>query len=452
MSDRTQSTPPPEIAGVLAKQPQAMTQADLDLLTRWLLTSGSQNPLWADVVGSILLSRGGVHNAPMPSYQPPPVADQVNAPRGLMDPSAGGGTDWAEVARGMSPTLPGGSAQTGGFFGGSLPSRPGAVTPDIVSAPTLTGTTATGPTPTQSAGGNGPLGMPGLSDADLGVYGQRSPDPNVPMGRPPVVGPAPSAAPPSTSGSFLPGHGRSIRDVNPLPAGVDAVINSTQASMPPVFEPKEKRDRKGGRRGGGGEDWKGILASFGEDPNSPFFGLNTSGSELAANNPAMAAYLMAKGNPQVASMIYPQVEQAMNLADYGVIGGGQGGIADPRSNAAKLAQVESLLGSIGPGDYIDPRRAYKRVLRRTQRTPLEQFKTSYESPGGSPQEQIDVTNTAVMSSVGASMPDFGRSGLKAQLDRAAMDWLVAVSKGETMSYPQYLRSIHAGRWVGKSIV
>lgn len=248
-----------------------------------------------------------------------------------------------------------------------------------------------------------------------------------------------SVTPPSQSMPSMP----PVTGADLLPGGVGA-SNAQQ------------REARQGRRGGN-DNWKHneFNAGMGVPATSAFAPIMEGRLPTYATAPGLAANRIAGGSMAGAAQIQPYVEAGLNLAQMGSLGQslhgreGRGLGGGPQNAADQLALTENLVNSMGPGTQVDPRAIYRDAMHRAGRTPVESMNTG-QGTAGDEDNQIRVTGGALMNA-GAFMTPDAKDALANQINVAAMQWLDRRNQGDTISFPEYLRSVGAQRWVGKRI-
>ena len=159
-------------------------------------------------------------------------------------------------------------------------------------------------------------------------------------------------------------------------------------------------------------------------------------SPEAWDDPRLVAMLLAGGSDNSSSVYTP-----MMLVNMGALGGDTGSddlYAGPTSVDARLALIQQHIGN------LDPYALYAEAYRRVQNTDTNVMTIGQDDPGY-PYNQIAITNSALLTA-NAYMADGLR--LRTLLNSAADDYVFALAKGEmTMTYPEYLASIKAQRWI-----
>ncbi len=170
-----------------------------------------------------------------------------------------------------------------------------------------------------------------------------------------------------------------------------------------------------------------------------------------ANSPDVFGNLLYEGSPTTAQQRMPFLASASELADIGALGGGTGSgdlfAGQNISPSMKLAMMEQAMGTFDqPGtQFIDPAKIYEDVYSRVQGTDPTLMTDDQGNTGV--QAQIAVTNQALMNAAPYMSPDAVDS-MKTRLDQAALQYLTEKAKGFQGSYPEYLNSIEAFKWMG----
>lgn len=426
---------PPDVQQAIAHVRAGVgNEADRQVLITYLAT-GNPDPTIAMAIGNMIGGLGGgAPQGPLASVTTPtPPTPQIGGTSGASPNMGGGpGTDWVVEAQnqGVAPPTPASS----GFPGGALDAFRGMLAPTEPIVPVPPGQHGTPP----GAPGSDPFGN--MSDWwNARDHSQQASLSGAPG--PYTIPPSPPGVSPSLPPTPFTGSG---------------------PGLPPVAQREEfgrllgrntrRADRASERGGLAPEDWKKL--AFSMDPNSAFAGLAPGMASLYTQDPTLAALQMYGPDTAVAGQMTPQVSGALELAQMGALGGhGKGLGSGPSSAAGQLRLAEEMMQGLGPGDYIDPRLAYKKAFRMTQRTPGEEMYAGHSGTQGDIQNQIEVTNSALANAAGPWMTEGGIQGLANQLNRAAQDWLQKKSVGQMdLTYPQYLKSIGAQRWVSPGIV
>jgi hypothetical protein len=148
------------------------------------------------------------------------------------------------------------------------------------------------------------------------------------------------------------------------------------------------------------------------------------------------------------------VAGALGLSRAGLLSHNRDLNTVPLTGREQLQTAEDWLGQMeGNGVTINPRSVYQRALRRAKRTDPLTMDTG-EGQAGSIENQIAVTHGALSAALeGSGATAEAVQGLSNKLNRAAQDYVMALAKGEledpSMSYPEYLRSIRAQKWLGR---
>jgi len=232
---------------------------------------------------------------------------------------------------------------------------------------------------------------------------------------------------------------------------------------------------RGGQRDRNQEDWATQVDSlFADttrpvDPSSAFAGVDLSNPEISnmlANSPGVAAQLLAESrNPGIdlpagsrtAEGLAPSMAGAMQLASMGMLTKGRDiHTPGPGGSAETLQQAEDWLNQAqGNGVQIDPRSIYKRAFKRIRHTDINSIGTPEDVEaglGGDLQTVINTTN-GYMAAAAPFMTDQQKESLGVRLAQASRQYMLDVAKGtidpNAMTYPQYLKSIKAQRWLGR---
>jgi hypothetical protein len=423
---------PPEVFRAIQRfRAQAPLPGDRQILIDYL-ASGQADYNTANAIGTIIGSLGGGDTSTQTPTLPGGTSSQF--------PTMGGGpgTDWAVEAQNQGLATP---PITGGSDGLQLP-----------------------------------FGMSGLSDADLGNYGRPSPDPLAsrspqfvsPSGGLTLPGARPDTGAPAV-GRPLTGPGghagpEDWRQYDPTHFGAP---QDTSGVLSPAGSPldaraehfRQQQIRRGGGGGGGGrgqEDWAQAALQFGQDPNSPFYGMNTAASDLYATDPQALATLLYGQGGGAADFMAPQLQAALGLSQIGALSGHGGIGTGPSSTAGNVTQAQQFIGQLGQGQFIDPQWVSKRALRSLANTPEQLFVSEGGQGGASDWEsQISTTKAALLGTAGNFMNQESAAALSARIDMAAQDWLQAMATAPDLTtmptFPQYLKSIGARHWVGSGI-
>ena len=176
---------------------------------------------------------------------------------------------------------------------------------------------------------------------------------------------------------------------------------------------------------------------------------------MVRQNPQVMLDLMYGESPAMQGAMAPYLEAANTLSGMGVLGqGGSAGgdtgdlMGGPEADAYRMAAMEDFLRQMEqPGmQFVDPGQAYGQVFNRTMGTEFEDLRNDQGMPFG-PEETIAMTNQALFA-VNPFMTEETAAMLSSRLEEAAVDYLGKLARGETqLTYPKYLESIGAGRWI-----
>ena len=220
----------------------------------------------------------------------------------------------------------------------------------------------------------------------------------------------------------------------------------------------DRARERGGR--GGGTDWRNEAASLGGrlPGESAFAGIEAGMLPTLEANPALAANFIARqrgAGDAGGALIAPQLEQLMNLNRAGLLGGkGVGPSGGLQGSANRLGSAEALYNAMGPGSYLDPQSLHRETLRNIRRTDAATMSSGTgEGEAGDINNQIAVTNDALLVAASASMAPDALAAMEARLAGAEQEYIMGVVDGSIvpgqMSYPQWLRTEKKVRkWVG----
>ena len=150
----------------------------------------------------------------------------------------------------------------------------------------------------------------------------------------------------------------------------------------------------------------------------------------------------------------PQLEQLMDLNKAGLLGGrGVGPEGGLQGSANRLGSAEALYNAMGPGSYLDPQSLHRETLRNIRRTDAAAMFGGKEGTPGDINNQIAVTNDALVAAAAASMAPDALAAMQSRLAGAEQEYIMGVVDGsiapDQMSYPQWLRTEKKVRkWVG----
>jgi hypothetical protein len=279
---------------------------------------------------------------------------------------------------------------------------------------------------------------------------------------------APAITPPGTEDwqaqlGSLPGWGApdGAAPAPPEPATITPPSTTLSPGLGMGGDRVPRADRGGGQdraaeRGPRTND-KIAADAMANDPTSVFADVGPDFDATIANNPAIAARMMAEargGGDATAAALTPRVAGALGLSRAGLLSHNRDLNTVPLTGREQLQTAEDWLGQMeGNGVTINPRSVYQRALRRARRTPAGEMDTG-EGEAGSIENQIAVTHGALSAALeGSGATAEAVQGLSNKLNRAAQDYVMALAKGEledpSMSYPEYLRSIRAQKWLGR---
>lgn len=176
---------------------------------------------------------------------------------------------------------------------------------------------------------------------------------------------------------------------------------------------------------------------------------------ILRENPEVLMNLMQKQNGGGAASeawLMPFLQSADVMAGMGLLGGGQRDdlFGGPVTNTGALTRMEDYMDQISqPGmQFIDPTWAYEEAFRRASNTDFSQLSGQNGQPVG-PEDIISMTNSALMASA-PWMTQEAQASLSGMLQRAGVQYISAIASGEidaSVSYPAYLSSIGADRWL-----
>lgn len=428
---------PPEVHQAIANlQSGQGTQADKDLLYHYL-TSTAVDPQSAAYLQTLLavpvVARVGGAPGAMSGQLPPNVitGGPLGGPPAYPNPGGSAPQPPLNMGGVTTPTPP-----SFGFNGADWRSQVQAGVPAAGAAP--------------------PAGTTGLNADFMAPVGRAAAEAFFP-GSTNTMPPSAAALPPATAAlpavtaaqDFL---NRTAGTPGAVP-GAGGVVPSPGLGGAPMSEAERQAARTGRQtargRTGGNEDWRAAAMAFGTDPNSKFFGVQRGAASLFAQDPYLAALQLYGNNPQAAAEMSPEVGGALGLSRLGLLSGHtkKGLGMGPSSYAGQLAQAEQLINALGPGQNYDPGSLYHQAFRRAQNTPLAKF-NSGQGQAGDLTNQFQVTKGALLMAAAPYMTQDAANNLSAQIDMAGEQWLMQVGHGDnSMTFPQYLKSIGAGKWV-----
>jgi hypothetical protein len=135
---------------------------------------------------------------------------------------------------------------------------------------------------------------------------------------------------------------------------------------------------------------------------------------------------------------------AMNMANYGLLGNGSGRSdlgGGPTTTTGQLAATEDFMKQFAqPGvQTVDPGEIYQQIFQRALATDWDaQSSRQGDGPMGK-EEQIAVTNEALLTSMGFSNPET-EAWMSSLLENAAMEYMMYLAQGgdTSVSYPKFL--------------
>lgn len=170
--------------------------------------------------------------------------------------------------------------------------------------------------------------------------------------------------------------------------------------------------------------------------------------DMIASNPDVYANIMYGDSQIKRETMTPFIQSAGALAAAGVIGPSysddlHGGAT---SSSLRMQAMEDAVNTMDqPGmQFVDPGSIYGQMFDRAS--------NSYD-PGDPTSdatkitEQIDLTNEALMNAAPYMAKDASEY-LAARLEQARLEYITLIAKGEaSMTYPAYLQSIGADKWI-----
>ena len=297
--------------------------------------------------------------------------------------------------------------------------------------------------------------------ANLPTPAPPQPISTAPSGLPSPIQGSPSGSFPGQSSTYLQNITTQSPRI-PMTANIPADASRGQVPMDVSTSQRLPRDtrmedptRRGGRNGAG-TNWKGIEGGG----NSAFSDISPQYLSAYADSPAMASQeIAAQGLPPGANAnltgkaMEPLVGSALEMAKLGLLGGGRGhGLGGPSSAGGRLQRAESLVNSLGPGQYIDPGYVMRKTVRRAGKTDVADLYSGQGDPNDITQ-QVDTTNNAILAPLKGVATDDAYNGTAAMLQQESMAWLQAVAHGEidpnVDTYPAWLRSHKRQKFLGR---
>jgi hypothetical protein len=204
--------------------------------------------------------------------------------------------------------------------------------------------------------------------------------------------------------------------------------------------------------------WGNDTGNFNEDDvadvnavNFPggysFSGSNETAVDMFKYNPELMNRNLVENvlgqDTQMAPYWENKTKAAMQMASYGLLGNGSGRSdlgGGPTTSTGQLAATEDFMKQFAaPGvQTVDPGQVYQQIFDRAVNTDWS-TQTGREGGPMGPEEMIQTTNNALLTSMGFSNPET-EQWMTSLLENAAMEYMMYLAQGgdTSVSYPKFL--------------
>lgn len=175
-----------------------------------------------------------------------------------------------------------------------------------------------------------------------------------------------------------------------------------------------------------------------------FSGGNEASVDILSGHPDLWARQQAEraGTPNMAAFLQPRSDASLMMATMGLIGDDNnntlhGGSTTP---TGRLAASEDFMKQFdAPGvQFIDPADVWNQAFERANNTDFSHEISQQTGQIMTPEEVINATNDALMTSMGFANPET-EQWATSLLNNAAQEYMLALANGETdVSYPAFL--------------
>lgn len=274
----------------------------------------------------------------------------------------------------------------------------------------------------------------------------------------------PGPQPPSTPDA-RPTPAAAAYDQGSAPIGTDTQVKETGSVIPPNLtnsDPMgwEQFDAPGGQGWGpvANSGYGNDLGDFGADDVADvnavdfpkgysFSGSNETAVDMFKYNPELYNKNIVENvlkEPGMDEYWGNRTAAAMNMANFGLLGKGSGRQdlgGGPTTTTGQLAATEDFMKQFAqPGvQTVDPGQIYEQIFQRALATDWDkQSSRQHDGPMGK-EEQIQVTNEALLTSMGFSNPET-EQWMTSLLENAAQEYMMYLAQGgdTSVSYPRFL--------------